>query len=47
MGLVATSAGTSRLCFHAGENRLVVPKEILAAFGRAVKKLGYVLPNRC
>jgi hypothetical protein len=45
--LVATSAGTNRLCFHAGENRLVVPKESLAAFGRAVKRLGYVLPNRC
>ena len=44
--LVATSAGMGRLCFHAGENRLVVPRECLAAFSRAVKKLGYVLPAR-
>lgn len=44
--LVATDSGLRRLCFHAGENRLVVPKESLAAFSRAVKKLGYVLPNR-
>jgi hypothetical protein len=44
--LIATSAGTSKLCYHAGDNRLVVPKENLAAFGRAMKKLGYALPNR-
>ena len=43
--LIATSTGTTRLCFHAGENRLVVPKENLTAFTRAVKKLGYVLPH--
>lgn len=44
--LIATSAGMSKLCHHAGGNRLVVPKESLAAFGRAVKELGYCLPNR-
>jgi hypothetical protein len=44
--LIATSAGMSKLCYHAGGNRLVVPKESLAAFGRAVKELGYCLPNR-
>jgi hypothetical protein len=43
--LIATSSGTNRLCFHAGANRLVVPAENLTAFGRAVKKLGYVLPR--
>ena len=43
--LIATSAGTNKLCFHAGENRLVVPAENLAAFSRALKKLGYVLPR--
>ncbi|MBI4662101.1 MAG: hypothetical protein HY735_25040 [Verrucomicrobia bacterium] len=43
--LIATSAGTSKLCHHAGENRLVVPKDNLAAFSRAAKKLGYVLPR--
>ncbi len=42
---VATSAVASRLCFHAGQNRLVVPGEHLAAFSRAVKKLGFVLPS--
>jgi len=44
--LIATSAGMSKLCHHAGGNRLVVPKESLAAFRRAVKELGYCLPNR-
>lgn len=43
---IATSNGMSKLCSYAGENRLVVPKESLAAFRRAAKKLGYVLPNR-
>ena len=42
--LIATSDGVSRLCFHAGENRIVVPADNLAAFRRAVKRLGYVLP---
>jgi hypothetical protein len=42
--LIATSAATSKLCFHAGGPRLVVPRQSLAAFGRAVKKLGYALP---
>lgn len=43
--LIATSAGMNKLCFHAGENRLVVPRKSLAAFSRAVKKLGYALPQ--
>lgn len=43
--LIATSAGTNKLCFHAGENRLVVPAESLGAFSRGLKKLGYVLPR--
>jgi len=43
--LIATSAGTNKLCFHAGGDRLVVPAGNLAAFSRAVKKLGYVLPR--
>jgi hypothetical protein len=43
--LIATSAGMSKLCFHAGENRLVVPRKSLAAFGRALRKLGYALPK--
>ena len=42
--LMATSAGVSRLCYHAGENRIVVPADNLAAFRRAVKRLGCVLP---
>ena len=44
--LIATSAGMNKLCYHAGGTRLVVPGENLAAFSRAVKRLGYVLPNR-
>ncbi|MBI2949565.1 MAG: hypothetical protein HYY23_18165 [Verrucomicrobia bacterium] len=43
--LIATSAGTNKLCFHAGANRLVVPAENWAAFSRAVKRLGYILPR--
>ena len=43
--LIATSAGTSKLCFHAGENRLVVARKSLSAFGRALRKLGYALPK--
>ncbi len=42
--LLATSPGTNKLCHHAGENRLVVAKDDLAAFRRAAKKLGYVVP---
>jgi hypothetical protein len=41
---LATDAGFNKLCFHAGENRVVVPAEHLAAFGRAVKRFGFVLP---
>jgi hypothetical protein len=43
--LIATSAGMSKLCFHAGENRLVVARKSLSAFGRALRKLGYALPK--
>jgi hypothetical protein len=43
--LIATSAGTNKLCFHAGGPRLVVPTENLAAFSRALKRQGYVLPR--
>lgn len=35
---------TNALCFHAGGNRLVVPKDRLSDFGRALKKLGFVMP---
>jgi len=36
-----------RVAGHNGiENRLVVPKESLAAFGRVVKEFGSCLPNR-
>ncbi len=41
---LAGDAATSEFCYHAGDNRLVVPKERLAAFGRALKKLGFVMP---
>jgi hypothetical protein len=43
--LTATSAGTNRLCFYAGQNRLVVPAQHVAAFARAAKRLGYVIPQ--
>ena len=43
--LIATSSGLKRLCYYAGENRLVVPAENLTAFTRALKRLGYVLPG--
>jgi len=42
--LLATSPGTNKLCHHAGENRLVLAKDDLAAFRRAAKRLGYVVP---
>jgi hypothetical protein len=44
--LIATSAGTNKLCFHAGGNRVVVPSQNFTAFSRAIKKLGYVVPPR-
>jgi len=43
--LLATSTETGKLCFHCGENRLVVAKSNLGAFSRAVKKLGFVVPH--
>jgi len=42
--LIATNTSTAKLCFHAGENRLVVPAGNLGAFGRALKRLGFALP---
>ena len=42
---IANSPGTNKLCFHAGGNRLVIPAENLAAFSRALKRLGFVLPR--
>ncbi|MBI4623553.1 MAG: hypothetical protein HY736_10095 [Verrucomicrobia bacterium] len=41
---IADDVATSALCHHAGGNRLVVPKDHLAAFRRALKKLGFVMP---
>jgi hypothetical protein len=41
---IADDPATSELCYHAGGHRLVVAKDQLAAFRRAVKKLGFVLP---
>jgi hypothetical protein len=41
---IAADAATSGLCFHAGANRLAVPKDQLAAFRQALKKLGFVVP---
>lgn len=43
--LIATNTGASKLCHHAGGNRLVVSVGNLAAFRRAVKRLGYVVPS--
>jgi hypothetical protein len=42
--LVTTSAGTGKLCHHAGENRVVVAERDLAAFKRELRKLGFTLP---
>ncbi|MEI7732946.1 MAG: hypothetical protein WCO56_25465 [Verrucomicrobiota bacterium] len=41
---MASSAELSKLCFPAGGNRLAVPASQLAAFRRALKRMGYVLP---
>lgn len=43
--LLASSSGTSRLCHHAGENRLVVSTSKLAAFTRAARRMGFILPK--
>jgi hypothetical protein len=43
--LLASSSETSRLCHHAGENRLVVPASKLAAFTRAARRMGFILPK--
>lgn len=41
---LAHAAGTGAHCHHAGGNRLVVPRKNLAAFTRAARKRGYLLP---
>jgi len=43
--LMASSSETSRLCHHVGENRIVVPAAKLAAFTRAARKMGFILPR--
>ena len=43
--LVATSAGTKKLCRHVGENLVVVDDADLGAFRTAARKLGYVVPE--
>lgn len=43
--LVASRSETSRLCHHAGENRIVVPASKLAAFTRAARRMGFILPT--
>jgi hypothetical protein len=42
---LAASPGLGTLCHYAGENRIVVPGRSLAAFSRALKRMGYVLPG--
>lgn len=41
---IADDAAAGAFCYHAGGNRLVVPRDHLAAFRRALKKLGFVAP---
>lgn len=41
---LANDARTSRLCLRAGERHVAVPAASEAAFGRAVRELGLVLP---
>ena len=41
---LAANAATRPFCCHAGDNRLVVPRDQMAAFRRALKKLGFVVP---
>jgi len=43
--LLASSSETSRLCHHAGENRIAVPAAKPAAFTRAARRMGYILPS--
>jgi hypothetical protein len=42
--LLASSSETSRLCHHAGDNRIAVPAAKLPAFTRAARRMGYILP---
>ena len=42
--LIATSAGTGKLCHHAGENRIAVAERHRAAFSREARKLGFIIP---
>lgn len=41
---IAGDSTTCSLCHYAGGNRLVVPKDRLVAFRRALKKLGFIVP---
>ena len=43
--MVSTHDSTRGLCFHAGQNRIVVPKSKLNGFRAAIKKLGFVVPQ--
>jgi len=43
--LIATSSGTGKLCYHAGENRIAVPERQLSAFSREARKLGFLIPS--
>ena len=42
--LIASDSEARKYCFHAGANRLAVPKKNQRAFRSALKKLGYVIP---
>jgi hypothetical protein len=43
--LIADDPGASKYCLPAGDKHLAVPKKHERAFRRAVKKLGYVVPQ--
>jgi hypothetical protein len=43
--LIASDSEARKCCFHAGANRLAVPKKNQRAFRSALKKLGYVIPG--
>ena len=42
---LATDARTARLCLRAGERHLVVRTKSEAAFRKAIRTLGYGMPN--
>jgi hypothetical protein len=45
VGRLAVDPATREHCMQAGSNWLVVPKDQLAPFRQALKKLGFVLPT--